>query len=304
MRSPYPRPTPSPNPNPNLNLNLNLNQNLTPTPTPSPNPYPHASQSSGNLYSSPNPYPHANQGSGNLGGASSPVVDSSKLASVDSPNAAVSSPPRVTSGGSSFSPPTSPTAEDIAPDDSLIAVFLHVYFLPLQPAPPLRLKGGEALERAVKVLDTVPVCYTSRIGLIWVAEGQTKEEEFLANAHSAAPPRYIRFLSGLGQLLRLRGLPPDVFTGGLDYASDADGAYALFTRDAGSQAVFHVATLMPPGRLADKKRHIGNDLVAIFYLERNPPVPETVAQADFDPEVRHHVSFSNDVSPYTPVVSP
>lgn len=167
-----------------------------------------------------------------------------------------------------------------------MAAFLHVYFLPLQPAPPLRLKGGEALERAVKVLDTVPTAATSRIGVIWVADGQTKEEEFLANTHAAAPTRYHRFISGLGQLVRLRGLPNEIFTGGLDYASDADGAFALCTRDAGGQVVFHVATLMPPGRVADKKRHIGNDLVAVFYLERNPPIAETIAQAEFDPEVR------------------
>lgn len=168
-----------------------------------------------------------------------------------------------------------------------MAAFLHLYFLPLQPAPPVRLRGGDALDRALKVLDTVPVCATSRIGVLWVAEGQTREDQFLANAHADAPPRYLRFVAALGQMVKLRGLSPsDMFTGGLDYASDADGEFALCSRDAGGQAVFHVATLMPPGRTADKKRHIGNDLVAIFYLERSPPPPETSPQADFDPEVR------------------
>lgn len=124
------------------------------------------------------------------------------------------------------------------------------------------------MDRAVKLLDHIPPYETHKIGVIYVAPGQSSEGEILANVHGSS--RYLEFLRGLGLLLRLQDTPSEVvYLGGLD-RSGTDGQFTYYFHDDTSQVVFHVATLMPTDLTSDpqcscKKRHIGNDYVTIVY---------------------------------------
>ena len=97
--------------------------------------------------------------------------------------------------------------------------------------------------------------------------------------------RYSAFLSGLGTLLDITTTDPSqviteqlilsldvivalqVFLGGLDPRDD--GQFHYVWQDDAMQVVFHAATLMPSTesdtQFNKKKRHIGNDYVAIVY---------------------------------------
>lgn len=110
----------------------------------------------------------------------------------------------------------------------------------------------------------MPVIDTHKVGIMYVAPGQTEETEILRNSHGS--PAYTRFLEGLGRLIDLRG-QVDVYAGGLDPGEDGDYAYAWW--DDIGQILYHAATMMPnkphDPQCNDKKRHIGNDYVRIVW---------------------------------------
>ena len=122
----------------------------------------------------------------------------------------------------------------------------------------------------IRTLDRMPVIDTHKVGVMYVAPGQTTEEEILQNTYGS--PAYTRFLDGIGRLINLRG-QVDVYAGGLD--PDEDGEYAYAWWDDNSQVLYHTATLMPTDPQDkysnNKKRHIGNDLVRIVWNDSGLP---------------------------------
>ena len=121
-----------------------------------------------------------------------------------------------------------------------------------------------------RTLDRIPVIDTHKVGIMYVALGQTHEREILGNNHGS--PAYTRFLGGIGRLINLRG-QVDVYAGGLD--PDEDGEYAYAWWDDIGQILYHTATMMPnhahDPHFDYKKRHIGNDLVRIIWNDSGMP---------------------------------
>jgi hypothetical protein len=104
-------------------------------------------------------------------------------------------------------------------------------------------------------------------------KGKKDEDRLLSATNSS--PSFSQFCEGLGDLTPLLHLRH--FSGGLDtsdYASD--GNFALSWISQGSESahdligkimvLFHSVPLMPPG-LNNRKRHVGNDVVHIVYVE-------------------------------------
>lgn len=157
-------------------------------------------------------------------------------------------------------------------------VFLQLYhasFLGSSNEKPEPLPDNEVIERAIKCLDRIPPYDTHKIGVIYVGPGQhDNEAAILGNVYGSS--RYMKFLSGLGTLVRLRDCPPaEIYTGGLDRNGE-DGEFAYSWQDDICQVIFHVATLMPtresdPG-CNSKKLHIGNDFVTIVYNDSQQTV--------------------------------
>ena len=92
------------------------------------------------------------------------------------------------------------------------------------------------MERAVKVLDRIPPYDTHKVGVIYVGPGQHESEAaILRNVYGSS--RYVKFLAGLGRLVRLRDCSPaEVYTGGLD-RNGADGEFAYSWQDDISQGM-------------------------------------------------------------------
>ncbi|CAO3657279.1 unnamed protein product [Mucor hiemalis] len=134
----------------------------------------------------------------------------------------------------------------------------------MDPSPPL--PDDEATARSLATFDRIPVVDFHKIGVLYVGKGQHHELDILANTYGS--PDYVRFLNALGTIQRLRGYTGN--SGGLDRDMDIDGKFAYFWRDDVTEAVFHIATLMPTNLDRDpqcsaKKRHIGNDYVSVVY---------------------------------------
>ncbi|TFK69798.1 hypothetical protein BDN72DRAFT_796169 [Pluteus cervinus] len=130
--------------------------------------------------------------------------------------------------------------------------------------------SAPSLSKFFATLDRVPVIDTHKVGIMYVAPGQTTEIEILRNTHGS--PAYTHFLEGIGRLINLRG-QLDVYAGGLD--PDEDGEYAYAWWDDIGQVLYHTATMMPTSaedpNSNNKKRHIGNDYVRIVWNDSGKP---------------------------------
>lgn len=149
-----------------------------------------------------------------------------------------------------------------------VAILPSFFALQMSPYPtPSTIRPAhdqKQLDRLFSNLDRMPVIDTHKVGIMYVAPGQTEETEILRNSHGS--PAYTRFLEGLGRLIDLRG-QVDVYAGGLDPGEDGEYAYAWW--DDIGQILYHAATMMPnkahDPQCNDKKRHIGNDYVRIVW---------------------------------------
>lgn len=117
-----------------------------------------------------------------------------------------------------------------------------------------------------------------KFGILYQRHGQTTEEELFGNTSSS--PAFAEFLDVLGQRIRLKDHKG--YRGGLDIQNGHTGDEAIFEVFKEREVMFHVSTLLPytegdPQQL-QRKRHIGNDIVAIVFQEANTPFsPDMIA---------------------------
>ena len=74
----------------------------------------------------------------------------------------------------------------------------------------------------------------------------------------------------------------DSFRGGLDVKSDQTGIESIYEQYNNHELMFHVSTLLPHSKIdrqqLERKRHIGNDIVAIIFQETETTFnPECIA---------------------------
>jgi hypothetical protein len=160
--------------------------------------------------------------------------------------------------------------KEVLVDPAFFALQLSPYSDHRRPYRGVLVTDEPQLKNFVRTLDRMPVIDTHKVGIMYVAPGQSYELEILRNTHGS--PAYHRFLEGIGRLINLRG-QADVYAGGLD--PDEDGEYAYAWWDDNSQILYHTATMMP-NDVSDefcnnKKRHIGNDFVRIVWNDSGKP---------------------------------
>ncbi|XP_076826857.1 rap1 GTPase-activating protein 2 [Brachyhypopomus gauderio] len=119
--------------------------------------------------------------------------------------------------------------------------------------------------------DEHRVSQNFKFGVLYQKEGQLTEEDILSNNEESE--EFKDFLSILGQTVKLRGFTG--FRGGLDVSYGQTGSEAVFTSFHGREIMFHVATKLPftdgDTQQLQRKRHIGNDIVAVVYQEGQTP---------------------------------
>ncbi|XP_041843820.1 rap1 GTPase-activating protein 2 [Melanotaenia boesemani] len=123
----------------------------------------------------------------------------------------------------------------------------------------------------ITTFDEHRVSPNFKFGVLYQKAGQLTEEDILSN--SLESEEFKEFLSILGDTIQLQGFTG--FRGGLDVCHGQTGSEAVFTSFHGRQIMFHVATKLPytesdPQQL-QRKRHIGNDIVALVYQEGQTP---------------------------------
>ncbi|NXD98816.1 RPGP1 protein, partial [Chaetorhynchus papuensis] len=132
---------------------------------------------------------------------------------------------------------------------------------------------------------------------------QTSEEELFGTTEES--PAFAEFLDVLGQRVQLRDFkgcvrgaggagpagpgchshPPTHarrFRGGLDVTHGQTGSESVYCHFRDKEIMFHVSTKLPytegDAQQLQRKRHIGNDIVAIVFQDENTPfVPDMIA---------------------------
>lgn len=147
---------------------------------------------------------------------------------------------------------------------------------------PMLLPDDPLVHRALSAFDRAPVVDFHKVGIMYIAPGQSTEQEVLGNPTGSRA--YRKFLSRLASLVRLKG-NKQIYTGGLDTENEMDGEFAYAWNDKITQVIFHTTTLMPNHHntnFATKKRHIGNDYVNIYYDESGLPFKFDMIQSQFN----------------------
>ncbi|KAG5684101.1 hypothetical protein PVAND_013349 [Polypedilum vanderplanki] len=117
-----------------------------------------------------------------------------------------------------------------------------------------------------------------KFGVLYQKYGQIVEEELFGNNETSQD--FEQFLSLLGEKIKLKDHKG--YRGGLDIQNGHTGDVAIYEVFEDREIIFHVSTLLPftngdPQQL-QRKRHIGNDIVAIVFQEKNTPFsPDMIA---------------------------
>jgi RAP1 GTPase activating protein 1 len=139
--------------------------------------------------------------------------------------------------------------------------------LPMLNSKTLRCVKETQLEKELQRYEDTNRQNVYKFGLLYVKEGQTTEEEMFSN--TATSSRFEEFLSFLGSKVELKGFGG--YNGGLDVRKNTTGTHSVYTKWNNYEIMFHVAPYLPhstddPQQL-EKKRHIGNDIVVIVFLD-------------------------------------
>ncbi|XP_055082610.1 rap1 GTPase-activating protein 2-like [Periophthalmus magnuspinnatus] len=129
--------------------------------------------------------------------------------------------------------------------------------------------------------DEHEVNSTFKFGVILQRFGQVTEEELFSNTEETEA--FTEFLSLIGHIVKLQDFSG--FRGGLDVVHGQTGSESVYTVHKGQELMFHVCTKLPysPGdpQQLQRKRHIGNDIVAVVFQEEPTPFSPDVIASNF-----------------------
>ncbi|XP_052567253.1 GTPase-activating Rap/Ran-GAP domain-like protein 3 isoform X2 [Culex pipiens pallens] len=114
-----------------------------------------------------------------------------------------------------------------------------------------------------------------KFGVVYMKAGQKMDDEMLSNEDGSAD--FDEFMALLGEKIRLKDW--ERYRGGLDVKGDMTGKYSVYTLYEGHEIMFHVSTMLPFSRdnrqQVERKRHIGNDIVNIIFVDEDSNGEET-----------------------------
>uniref|UniRef100_A0A096ME14 RAP1 GTPase activating protein n=1 Tax=Poecilia formosa TaxID=48698 RepID=A0A096ME14_POEFO len=135
--------------------------------------------------------------------------------------------------------------------------------------------------RLIVTFDEHVISNNFKFGVIYQKFGQTSEEELFGNMEES--PAFIEFLEFLGTKIELHDFKG--FRGGLDVTHGQTGMESVYTNFHNKEIMFHVSTKLPytegDSQQLQRKRHIGNDIVAIVFQEENTPFVPDMIQSNF-----------------------
>ena len=170
----------------------------------------------------------------------------------------------------------------VLPSHIFLQISATSYGLP-EALRPIPLPDDDMTARAISTFDRNSTVDGHKVGVIYIGENQSTEQEILANVMGSHD--YTDLLGRLGTLTRLKGARFN--TQGLDREHDTDGQFTYCWRDRVTEIVYHITTMMPTNlehdpQCINKKRHTGNDFVNIIFNNSGQPFRFDTFPSDFN----------------------
>lgn len=170
-------------------------------------------------------------------------------------------------------------------------------------------------KRLIKQFDTATYGHEiTKIGLVYVKDGQENERSMLRNEEGDASSLYHEFVSGMATIVPIARHCG--YVGGLD-RSGSVGTTLPYWRSTQTELVIHEVTRMPtvhkdPQQIL-KKRHVGNDIIHLIWSEHcRDYKPQTIVSQFNDAHImifplpnglyRIRVAQKREVSPFGPLI--
>lgn len=135
-----------------------------------------------------------------------------------------------------------------------------------------------------------------KFGLIYQMRDQITEEALFGNRTQS--PALTEFMGMLGQKILLS--QHKGYRGGLDTQYGQTGVESLYETHYGREIMFHVSTMLPytenDAQQLQRKRHIGNDIVAVVFQDGNTPFTPDMITSHF----LHAYILVQPIDPCTP----
>ncbi|KAF9336378.1 Rap1 GTPase-activating protein 2 [Podila minutissima] len=148
-----------------------------------------------------------------------------------------------------------------------------------------KVQNNQHFEKELAKFDETMLRFNYKFGVLLVQPGQKCEEDWFGN-QTGASIRFQEFLESgaLGQKVALQGF--ERFSAGLDTRLCETGEYSYFdTWGDGFEIMYHVSTMLPFNTLdpqqIQRKRHIGNDIVCIVFVDGDQPFVPNAIKSQF-----------------------
>ncbi|KAF9312993.1 Rap1 GTPase-activating protein 2 [Podila horticola] len=148
-----------------------------------------------------------------------------------------------------------------------------------------KVQNNQHFEKELAKFDETMLRFNYKFGVLLVRPGQKCEEDWFGN-QTGASARFQEFLESgaLGQKVALKGF--ERFSAGLDTRLGETGEYSYFdTWGDGFEIMYHVSTMLPFNTLdpqqIQRKRHIGNDIVCIVFVDGDQPFVPNAIKSQF-----------------------
>ncbi|GJJ70691.1 hypothetical protein EMPS_03041 [Entomortierella parvispora] len=149
-----------------------------------------------------------------------------------------------------------------------------------------KVQNNQHFEKELAKFDETMLRFNYKFGVLLVLPGQVKEEDWFSNQMKDSE-RFCEFLESgaLGQKVALKGF--ERFSGGLDTRSNSEDSsyYDTWGDDGSFEIMYHVSTLLPFNTVdrqqIQRKRHIGNDIVCIVFVDGDQPFYPSAIKSQF-----------------------
>ncbi|CAF4870237.1 unnamed protein product, partial [Rotaria sp. Silwood1] len=136
-------------------------------------------------------------------------------------------------------------------------------------------------QQFIKTYDEKLETHKFKFGVIYQRRGQTTEEEFFNNErHGRSLDEFLDIIATRVSLKNFKG-----YRAGLDVSEQTDCPISYYELYDHKEIMFHVSTLLPfthtDTSQIQRKRHIGNDIVAIVFQEENTPFHPSMIKSNF-----------------------
>jgi hypothetical protein len=176
-------------------------------------------------------------------------------------------------------------------------------------------KESSRFKRLIKQFDTTTYGHeVTKIGLVYVKDGQENERSMLRNEDADSSSLYKEFVEGVATIVPIARHCG--YVGGLD-RSGTVGVTLPYWRNNSTELVVHEVVRMPtvhkdPQQIL-KKRHVGNDIIHVIWSEHcRDYKPQTIVSQFNDAHImifplpnglfRIKVAQKREVSPFGPLI--